>query len=267
MVFERGGGRLTSSGGKRAVVREGLARRQGGEEDFRWRGEDISRIEGFSDAVFAFAVTLLVVSLEVPKTFDELLATMRGFFGFAICFYLLLLVWYEHYKYFRRYGLNDTPTLFLNSALLFITLMYVYPLKFLFTLLADELFGLGESETIEASQYPLLMVIYGAGFVAVQLVFVLMYLRAYSLRTVLELDARELSVTREEIQGTLLNILVGLISVSIAVLGGAATVAWAGYAYLLLFPLQAINGRVMGSRRRKLPGSADEEGGLDTDGP
>ncbi len=234
------------------MVREGLARRRvGGEEDFRWRGEDVSRIEGFSDSVFAFAVTLLVVSLEVPRTFDELLATMRGFFAFAICFYLLLIVWYEHYKYFRRYGLNDTPTLFLNSALLFITLMYVYPLKFLFTLLINQLFGFRENEMIEPSQVPPLMVIYGVGFAAVQLVFLLMYLRAYSLRTALELDARELSVTREEIQGSLLNISVGLASVAIAVLGGAPTVAWAGYAYLLLFPLQTINGRVMGSRRRK----------------
>ena len=116
------------------MVREGLTRRQGGEEDFRWRGEDVSRIEGFSDAVFAFAVTLLVVSLEVPKTFDELLATMRGFFAFAICFALLLAVWYDHYKFFRRYGLMDTPTRWLNSALLFLMLLYVYPLKFLFTM-------------------------------------------------------------------------------------------------------------------------------------
>ena len=60
------------------------------------------------------------------------------------------------------------------------------------------------------------MVIYGAGFVAIQLVFVLMYLRAYSLRATLELDARELSVTREEMQGFLLNVLVGLASVAIA---------------------------------------------------
>ena len=171
-------------------MREGLTRRQGGEEDFRWRGEDVSRIEGFSDAVFAFAVTLLVVSLEVPKTFDELLATMRGFFAFAICFALLLTVWYDHYKFFRRYGLKDTPTRWLNSTLLFLMLLYVYPLKFLFTMLIDEWFGFGNSEMIEASQVPLLLVIYGAGFVAIQLVFFLMYLRAYSLRAALELDSQ-----------------------------------------------------------------------------
>jgi uncharacterized membrane protein len=234
------------------VVRERLARRQAGEEDFRWRGEEISRLEGFSDSVFAFAVTLLVVSLDVPDTFDELLATMRGFFAFAICFYLLLIVWYDHYTYFRRYGLNDTPTLWLNSALLFITLMYVYPLKFLFALLISELFGFAETETIKQSQFPLLMVIYGVGFVAVQLVFIVMYLRAYRLRTDLELDALELSVTREELQGFLLNMAVGLLSMAVAVFGSLSAASWAGAAYLLLFPLQSINGRVMALRRRKI---------------
>jgi uncharacterized membrane protein len=238
--------------GRPTVVRESLARRQTGEEDFRWRGEDITRLEGFTDSVFAFAVTLLVVSLEVPDTFDELLRTMRGFLAFAICFYLLMIVWYDHYKYFRRYGLNDTPTLWLNSALLFIMLMYVYPLKFLFTLLMSELFGYAATETIKASQLPLLMVIYGAGFVAVQAIFVIMYLRAYGLRTVLELDALELSVTREEIQGYLLTAAIGLLSMAIAVLGGPATVNLSGYAYLLILPVLAINGRVMGRRRNRL---------------
>ena len=228
-----------------------MARKRVGEEGFRWRGDDVSRIEGFSDAVFAFAVTLLVVSLEVPKTFDELLATMRGFFAFAICFALLLSVWYDHYKFFRRYGLKDTTTRWLNSTLLFLMLLYVYPLKFLFTMLIDEWLGFGNSEMIESSQIPLLMVIYGAGFVAIQLVFFLMYLRAYLLRTTLQLDPQELSVTREEIQGFFLNVLVGLASVAIAALGGVGAISWAGLVYLLVFPLQTINSRVMGSRRRR----------------
>ncbi len=232
------------------MVREELARRRVGSESFRWRGEDVWRVEGFSDAVFAFAITLLVVSLEVPSSFDELLETMRGFFAFAICFTLLLLVWYEHYKFSRRYGLRDNLTVYLNAALLFLVLFYVYPLKFLFTLLADQLLGFGE-EVIESSQIPLLMVIYGVGFVALQLVFVMFYWHAYSLRAALELDAHESSVTREEIQGFLVNVSVGLASIFIALLGGEEASSWAGMVYLLIFPLQMINGRAMRSRRAK----------------
>ena len=77
------------------MVREGLARRRVDKDrdGFRWRGEDVWRMEGFADA--AFAVTLLVVSLEMPEIFEELLDTMRGFLAFAICFVLLMSVWYE----------------------------------------------------------------------------------------------------------------------------------------------------------------------------
>lgn len=233
------------------MLRESLARgRFGDEEGFRWRGGDASRLESLSDAVFAFAITLLVVSLEVPDTFEELLATMRGFSAFAICFALLVFVWYDHVKFFGRFGLRDSSTMCLNAALLFIVLFYVYPLKFLFTLLVEQLLGFG-GETIEPARVPLLMVIYGAGFVAVQLVFVLLYLRAYSLRGVLELDANEASITREEIRGFLLNVGVGLASVAIAVLGGKDAVSWAGWVYVLIFPLQTLNGYLMGSRRRK----------------
>ena len=246
------------------MVREGLMRRRVGDsEGFRSRGEDVWRVEGFCDAVFAFAVTLLVVSLEVPATFDELLETMQGFFAFAICFALLLTLWYEHYKFFRRYGLRDTLTVYLNAVLLFLVLFFVYPLKFLFTLLADQLLGFSE-EVIEPSQVPLLMAIYGAGFVAVQMVFVAFYWRAYSLRGALNLDAYELSVTRQEIQSFLVNVSVGLASVLLAILGGEGAISWAGIVYLLIFPLQAANSYVMRTRRAKsssVQSPANVEGG------
>src|SRR4051812_7991550 len=106
-----------------------------GKAGFHYRGHEVKRIETFSDAVFAFAVTLLIVSLEVPKTFEELMITMRGFFAFAISFTLLVLIWYEQHTFFRRYGLEDVRTVVLNSVLMFVVLFYVYPLKFLFTLL------------------------------------------------------------------------------------------------------------------------------------
>ncbi len=103
--------------------------------EFRFRGHEVRRIEAFSDAVFAFAVTLLIVSLEVPKNFEELMITMRGFFAFGVSFVLLMMIWYEQNIFFRRYGLDDFTTTVLNCTLIFLVLFYVYPLKFLFTLI------------------------------------------------------------------------------------------------------------------------------------
>src|ERR1700761_9744831 len=115
-------------------------------DGFRLRGEDVKRIETFSDAVFGFAVTLLIVSLEVPKSYEELLVSMRGFFPFALCFALLVRLWYDQHAFFRRYALDDRLTIFLNVCLLFIVLFFVYPLKFLFTLLFnDQIYGAGKS--------------------------------------------------------------------------------------------------------------------------
>ena len=85
--------------------------------------KEISRLEAFSDAVFAFALTLLVVSLEVPSSYAELMNTMRGFVPFACTFALVTWIWYEHNKFFRRYGLEDPFTVFINGTLLFLVLI------------------------------------------------------------------------------------------------------------------------------------------------
>jgi len=243
------------------VLRRRLAQRRiGGEEGFSWRGGDVQRVEGLADAVFGFALTLLVVSLEVPNTFDELLATMRGFFAFAISGWLLYAVWFDHYIFFRRYGLQDNVTLKLSSVLLFVVLFYVYPLKFLFTALMDELLGfstqVGSStgaivEEIKPGQWPLLIVLFSVGFVVVQLVYFLLYWRAYALRDILKLDAYEASITRQELQGYLLLAGVGLASIAIALLGGEEASPWAGWVYVLSWPLMTSHGYIMSRRRRK----------------
>jgi uncharacterized membrane protein len=57
------------------MFRKVIADKIDGSKGFRLRGHEVKRIEAFSDAVFDFAVTLLIVSLEVPKSFEELMVT------------------------------------------------------------------------------------------------------------------------------------------------------------------------------------------------
>jgi uncharacterized membrane protein len=99
-----------------------------------WRSHEVTRIEAFSDAVFAFAITLLIVSLEVPKSFDDLERNLTGFIPFGFSFLMLYNFWSAQYVFFRRFGLHDRYTYNLNAALIFMVLYFVYPLKFLFTL-------------------------------------------------------------------------------------------------------------------------------------
>ncbi len=147
----------------------------------------------------------------------------------------------------------------MNALLLFIVLFYVYPLKFLFTALIDLLLGfstqLGGSaenviESIEPGQWPQLLTIFGAGFVVVQLVFVLLYWRAYTLRDTLELNVHEASITRQEIQGFLILTAIGVASIAIAILGGEEETSWAGWVYALSWPLMQLHGYTMARCRR-----------------
>jgi uncharacterized membrane protein len=147
----------------------------------RKRDFEIQRIETFSDGVFAFAVTLLIVSLEVPKSFEDLLISMRGFFAFGISFAILFSIWSEQHRFFRSYGMEDGFTIFLNGALLFIVLFYTYPLKFLFTLLfSNQIYGTHDSPLkINTQQMPELMMIYALGFIMIYILFFLMYFNVY----------------------------------------------------------------------------------------
>lgn len=239
-----------------------IEKRVGDSKQFRWRSHEVSRTEGLSDAVFGFAITLLVVSLEVPKTYGELMQTMRGFGAFAISFTLLFMVWYSQYKFFRRYGLQDNVSIVLNAVLLFVVLFYVYPLKFVFTLLVSQFTGGGGEFTrpdgtvghmMESNdQMAKLMVIFGAGYVAVFTVFVLLYWHAYRQREKLELNELEVFDTRVDIQESALNVGIAALSMAIATLGKGAFAGLAGFTYMLCPIVFTIHGTLMGKRRRKV---------------
>ena len=216
----------------------------------RSRVADISRLEAFSDAVFAFALTLLVVSLEVPRSYDELIHTMRNFIGFAASFAALIWIWFQHYSYFRRYGLSDPPTIVLNAILLFVVLLYVYPLKFLTTFVFDQLLDPASAAPLSPRQSSDLVLIYSGGYVAVFLVFLLMHLYAYRQRHALHLNRLELFDTRYAIESNVINVGVGAASMALAAVGAPSAVA--GLVYLALGPIRAIHGARSGRRRRGL---------------
>lgn len=148
-----------------------------------------SRLEAFSDAVFAFALTLLVVSLEVPRSYADLMRLLNGFPAFACCFAVLAWIWFEHRRFFRRYPLHDGPTIALNCALLFVVMFYIYPLKFIFESWFA-LFGLAgrDMTPMTLSELAYTSAIYGAGFAALFAMFALLYLRAWKRRDDLALS-------------------------------------------------------------------------------
>ena len=227
--------------------------RDRGDADFRWRGGAVSRLEGFSDAVFGFSLTLLVVSLEVPRSFDELAGAMRQLVAFGICFVLFLGLWERHYRFFRRFGLEDRATLVLNGALLFVVLCYVYPLKFLFTLFIEGVVFGRQTVAIDRWQIPWLFVIYGAGFAAIFVCYALLYLHAYRKRVELELDDLEQAVSRAEIARNLVLAGLGGLSAGMALVLPAGLGGLAGYSYALIGVIETWHGVRLGRLRKRHP--------------
>lgn len=168
---------------------------------FKIRGENPSRLENFSDAVFAFSITLLMISLEVPKNFTQILELSDELIAFAVTIVPLFIIWQQHRMFFRRYGLDDNKILIWNTVLLFIVLIFIFPLKFLSLFLvrfySSLMFG---TETvfgtmINGEQVPLLMIYYGIGALGLVFVFSRFYKHALNKKDELELSTDELRHT------------------------------------------------------------------------
>jgi uncharacterized membrane protein len=214
---------------------------------FRLRAKEVSRVEAFSDIVFGFALTLIVVSLEVPKTFSALMEEIGGFLGFAICFAILMWIWHCHYTFFRRYDLKDGQTIVLNTILLFLVLFYVYPMKFIFELATGHLHDPGPGDPAT------LYLIYALGFAAIFTVLLLLHVHAWRKRDELQLNEVELHDTASHMIMYGAYIAIGLMSAAIALLARKlAILGFAGWIYFLLGPVSAFIGARRGFQRRSI---------------
>ncbi|MCC5995889.1 MAG: DUF1211 domain-containing protein [Oceanicaulis sp.] len=209
-----------------------------GESNFRWRGAEVSRVENLSDIIFAMVLTLAALQ-SIPQTFDELASLWRGALSIGFCFILILLIWRTHHIFFRRYGLNDGWVTTLNALLLFLVLIYIYPLKFMTDFVVNYFTGnFGGGQDIDAvlslAQVPWLYAIYGGFFGAVYTVFALLYAHALRRGEALELTAAERSWTRFEVEfaaGTALLSL-AVIALAFALPGHVAPFAGAAFALM-----------------------------------
>jgi uncharacterized membrane protein len=100
------------------VFRKRIARQEDGGE------RDTARLEAFSDGVFAIAITLLILEIDVPE-FEEGRSLWRAladlwpsYFGYAVSFLVIGIMWVNHHNVFRIVRLIDHWILVFNLLLL-----------------------------------------------------------------------------------------------------------------------------------------------------
>src|SRR5207344_17774 len=146
------------------------------------RGVNVTRLEAFVDAAFAFAVTLLVISLNtVPTSIPAMVEALKGVPAFAASFIQIVIFWSAHATWSRRFGLDDAGSQRLSLLLVFLVLIYVYPLKILFSAffawISHDWFppvaSIGTVEDLKT-----MFVVYGIAFATLSLCIVALYRKA-----------------------------------------------------------------------------------------
>ncbi|WP_264564746.1 TMEM175 family protein [Flavobacterium sp. N3904] len=227
------------------------------QREFRYRGKEIFRIEGLSDAVFAFSVSLLVASLEVPQTFYELKEITKGAIPFFLTVALVFLFWYRQYIFFRRYGLNDLITIILNLAYLAIVIFYLYPLKFLFSLLISSWFGVdlfakAKHEglvILSNNDFPQLIILFSLGYFMIWLIIFLLHQHVIQLADQFGFSKFELLFTKKEVKGALLNSFIGLFALTFAYFDFEL---YAGLCYFLIPIVLIVNHYIFKKKVKKI---------------
>jgi len=208
------------------------------EDGFIIRGENMTRIETFVDAAFAFAITMLVISLDaIPRSVSELFTASKDIPAFLVSGIQIGFIWFRHSQWSRRFGLQDITTIFLSLCLVMLVLVFIYPLKLvymgMFSWLSDGYLstGLGGMKLGELAN---LFVYFAIGFICLSVIFYLFYQNTLSKSEQLGLTQYERYFCQTESIAWIILALVALLSGILAkTLPGRSIIA-AGFTYSLL---------------------------------
>ena len=115
-----------------------------------------SRLEAFSDGVFAVAITFLVFNLAVPRrggppVLDQLTADWPKFVAYLISFLTIGIIWVNHHALVQNIAVVDRTLLFLNLLLL----AFVATIPFSTATMAEFLTSPGRDATVATAIYAL----------------------------------------------------------------------------------------------------------------
>jgi uncharacterized membrane protein len=121
------------------------------------------RLDNFTDAAFAFAVSLLVIGgAGAPSDFNALVRALGDIPAFVFGFGIVVLFWFAHVRWRRLRGEGDWRSLCLTLLLVFLVLIYVQPLRAMAA--ATAIFFTGQGAGFRGNVANLFAV-YGTGFV------------------------------------------------------------------------------------------------------
>lgn len=233
---------------------------------FTLRGLEMTRLETFTDAAFAFALSLMMISLDPPTSAAGLTSALRGVPAFLVSGSQLMLFWWAHHQWSRRYGLDDGPTVILSCLLVFTVLIYVVPLNFMFGVFfvwvgaATGLpIGSPDIEFAGPDEISTMFAVYGMGFMAMAAALVLLQVHAWRCRERLRLSPAEIFETRAD--AVIWAILAGTggLSTVLALVLPPEWIGLPGMAYMLLPVVIPLYARRMNRRRDRLFGPGGHE--------
>ncbi|WP_116788255.1 TMEM175 family protein [Flavobacterium psychrotrophum] len=150
------------------------------------------RMEGFSDAIFAIAITLLVLDLHMPEKnaltssttlINYLTAQWPSYLAFCISFFSIFIMWVNHHKLFKQIYSRNTAITFANGLILFFASVVSYPTGLL-------------AQYFNTPSVNVVVAIYTGLFILINLSYLLLWHIASKNKTLLRPDINEAAIKK-----------------------------------------------------------------------